>query len=329
MQPPVLLPIVIDSTAPITINAQITQQIKLLIALGELKPGEALPTVTQLAKHTSVNHNTIAAVYNDLIEAGYLVAQRGKGTFVAHTQAVQDLMNQKQFYSLLGRAFSAASTVGLGASEFGVAAYAQAVMLNRYQAEPLKLVFVESWQHNEDLHPAIQSELGIPLSFIPWEDLSKNQPQALRELLAADLVVTTMKYLWSVTEIVAPNQEVIAVDIQPDLQILTRISSLHRHARILLIGLEAVDSEQIKRVLEQSAISHVSFQSVGVEYLQQNTLNWEQFDLIVSTPVAIKCLRQYIPNLEKTVVFNFSIEPTNLLVLKARIAAIKLAHSSS
>lgn len=40
----------IDSQAPITINAQIAEQIKLLIAVEELQPGDALPTVAQLAK---------------------------------------------------------------------------------------------------------------------------------------------------------------------------------------------------------------------------------------------------------------------------------------
>ncbi|HCF26931.1 MAG TPA: GntR family transcriptional regulator, partial [Cyanobacteria bacterium UBA11049] len=151
MSAPVLLPIIVDTQAPITINAQIAEQIKLLISVGELQPGEALPTVTQLAKQLGVNHNTIAAVYNYLIESSYLVASRGKGTFVAHTQAVQNLITYKQFYELLGQAFSAAAIIGLSPSEFGAAAYAQAVMLNSHPADPLKLVFVESLQHSADV----------------------------------------------------------------------------------------------------------------------------------------------------------------------------------
>ena len=47
---PFILPIFIDNSAPITINAQIAEQIKLLIATGKIHPGDALPTVTQLAK---------------------------------------------------------------------------------------------------------------------------------------------------------------------------------------------------------------------------------------------------------------------------------------
>ena len=91
MPVPDFLPIIVNSSAPITINVQIAEQIKLLIAMEELQPGDALPTVTQLAKQVGVNHNTLAAVYNDLISSNYLIAQRGKGTFVADTQVVRNI----------------------------------------------------------------------------------------------------------------------------------------------------------------------------------------------------------------------------------------------
>jgi DNA-binding transcriptional regulator YhcF (GntR family) len=327
MPAPALLPILIDPQAPITINAQIAEQIKLLIAMEEVQPGEALPTVTQLAKHLGVNHNTIAAVYNDLIEAGYLVAQRGKGTFVASTQAVQKIITHKQFYHLLGQAFSAAAMVGLSPSEFGAAAYAQAVRLSRHQAAPLKLVFVEGLQHKADVYEAIQSEIGRTLLFLQWEDLKAAHPQALRELLAADLVITTMQHLWEVTQVAAPEQEVIGVDVKPDLQLLTQISSLPRHAQMLLISREEADSEVMKRMLEQAGISHIKFQALGLECLQQNRQLLEQVDVVCASRLVEDYVRQSSPQLEKVMVFNFSIDQTNLSVLKARLAAIQLAKS--
>lgn len=84
-----LLPIIVDSNSSINIKAQIIGQVKLLIALNELQSGDSLPTVVEFAKHLGVNHNTVAAVYNDLIESGYLIAQRGKGTFVAQNEIVK------------------------------------------------------------------------------------------------------------------------------------------------------------------------------------------------------------------------------------------------
>jgi DNA-binding transcriptional regulator YhcF (GntR family) len=91
--------IVVDSTAAIPISTQIVGQLLLLIATGELTSGEALPPVVELAKYLGVNHNTIAAIYDHLSKSGYLFAQRGKGTFVASTQAVEKITTYKQFLS--------------------------------------------------------------------------------------------------------------------------------------------------------------------------------------------------------------------------------------
>lgn len=324
---PVWLPIFVDSQAPITINAQIAEQIKLLIVMKELQSGDALPTVTQLAKHLGVNHNTIATVYNDLIEAGYLVAQRGKGTFVAHSPTVQQIFTHQHYYNLLGQAFAAAAQVGVGASEFCAAAYAQAVMLRRHQAAPLKLVFVEGLPHNGEVYEAIQSEIRRPLLFLNWEDLKASQSKELKELLTADIVITTVQHLWEVTEIADSEQEVIALDIKPELQLLTRISSLHRNALVLLVCREEAGSEVMKRMLEQAGISHINFQALSLERLMQNRQLLSQVHVVCASRHVENYVRQHISQPEKLMVFNFSIDQTNMSVLKARLAAIQMAKS--
>ncbi len=324
MPAPSRLPIIVDTSAPITINAQIAEQIKLLIAMGELQPGEPLPTVTQLAKHLGVNHNTIAAVYNYLIETGYLVATRGKGTFVAHTQAVQNIIIHKECYNLLGEAFSAATIIGLSPSEFSAAAYAQAVRLNRHQVPSLKLVFVECLQHSIDVCEAIQSEIKQHLLFLHLENLRANQPKALKEFLAANLIITTAQHLWEVAQIAAPEQEVIGVNIEPDLQLLTQISSKPRNALMLLVCQEEAWSEEIKQMIQKAGISHINFQTVGLEYLQQNRQLLEQADAVCASREVEDYVRQYSPQPDKVMVFNFRLDETNMSVLKARLAAIQL-----
>jgi len=329
MPAPVLLPIIVDTSAPITINAQIAEQIKLLIAVGELQPGDALPTVTQLAKQLRVNHNTIAAVYNYLIETGYLIAQRGKGTFVAHTQAVQNIITHNQFYNLLGQASSTAAIIGLSPSEFGAAAYAQAVRWNRHQVPLLKLVFVECLHHSINVYEAIQSEIKVPLLFLRLSDLKASQPKALKELLTADLVITTMEHQWEVIQLTAPEQELIGVDIEPDVQLLTQISSKPRNTRMLLVCQEEAGSEVMKQTLQQAGISHINFQTLGLEYLQQNRQLLEQADAVCASREVEEYVRQYSPKPDKVMVFNFSLDETNMSVLKARLAAIQLALSTA
>ena len=48
-----------------------------------LRPGEAVPSVRDLARELRVNPNTVAKAYQRLVEAGILETRRGEGTFVA------------------------------------------------------------------------------------------------------------------------------------------------------------------------------------------------------------------------------------------------------
>jgi len=321
--------IVVDPQAPITINAQIAGQVKLLVAMGELQSGEYLPKVIELAKDLGVNHNTVAAAYNDLVESGYLVTQRGKGTFVAQTEAIQKSFSHQHFYNLLGQAFTAAAQFGLGPSELGTAAYAQAVRLSRQQAAPLKLVFVESSQYPADVYSAIRAEIGLPLSFFPWEDLEANQSKALKELWAADMVITTVQSLWEVTQVAAEEQEVIAVNVKPDLRLLTQISSLPRHASVLVVGQEKADSNVIRKMLEEAGISHLNLKALDWKSIQQNLQLLEQADGVCASRIVQHYVGQSSPQPEKVMVFNFSLDSSNLSVLKARLAAIQLAKPTT
>jgi DNA-binding transcriptional regulator YhcF (GntR family) len=324
MPNPSLISITVNSQAPIQISAQIIEQIKLLIARGKLKPGDTLPTVIQLAEYLQVNHNTVAVVYNHLIELGYLIAQRGRGTFVANTEVVQKLLSHQHFYNLLVQAYTAAAQFGLEPSEFGAAAYAQAVTLSQHQSEPLVLVFVECLHHYADLYfDIIQTKIGSPLLFLNLEDLKTGQSIALKKLLTADLVLTTAQHMWEVTQIAAPEQEIMKVEAKPDLQLLTQISSLPRGARVLVVCCRKTGSEILKQMLEEAGISHLSIQTVDLEYIQRNCQFLDQFNAVYASPLVYHDVREVSTQPEKVVMFNFSIDRGNMSVLKARLAAIQ------
>src|SRR3972149_10536700 len=72
----------IDMHSGVPIYTQIVERVKHMIATGELKPGDQLPTVRQLAQDLRVNFNTIARAYALLDAAGIISTQQGRGTFV-------------------------------------------------------------------------------------------------------------------------------------------------------------------------------------------------------------------------------------------------------
>jgi GntR family transcriptional regulator len=64
------------------IYLQLVEQIRRLIASGELKSGDQLPTVRQLATDLRINFNTVARAYRLLDEAGLISTQHGRGTYI-------------------------------------------------------------------------------------------------------------------------------------------------------------------------------------------------------------------------------------------------------
>lgn len=62
---------------------QIVNQVKYLIASGQLEPGEELLPIRSLAELLVINPNTVARAYLELERSGVVVKKRGSGTFVA------------------------------------------------------------------------------------------------------------------------------------------------------------------------------------------------------------------------------------------------------
>jgi len=77
-----MINIAIDFRSGQPIYIQIVEQIRRMVANGELKPGDQLPTVRQLATELRVNFNTVARAYRLLDEAGLISTQQGRGTYI-------------------------------------------------------------------------------------------------------------------------------------------------------------------------------------------------------------------------------------------------------
>lgn len=65
------------------IYEQIYSQIKALIVSGELKEGDALPSMRLLAKELRISVITTKRAYDELERDGFIVSITGKGSFVA------------------------------------------------------------------------------------------------------------------------------------------------------------------------------------------------------------------------------------------------------
>jgi GntR family transcriptional regulator len=74
--------ITIDGTDRRPIYQQVVDEIKALIAAGELPEGSSLPPVRQVAADLGVNLNTVAFAYRELQKAGLIRVRHGAGAVV-------------------------------------------------------------------------------------------------------------------------------------------------------------------------------------------------------------------------------------------------------
>ena len=75
--------LVIDTHSGVPIYRQLMDQITRQILAGQIRPGDQLPTVRELAVRLKINPMTISKAYSLLESTGILQRQRGIGLFVA------------------------------------------------------------------------------------------------------------------------------------------------------------------------------------------------------------------------------------------------------
>lgn len=73
----------LDADSPLSLNRQISAQIRELILRGHLAAGGRLPSTRQLGKDLHVARSTVIEAYDQLLAEGYLESRRGSGTHVA------------------------------------------------------------------------------------------------------------------------------------------------------------------------------------------------------------------------------------------------------
>lgn len=110
----------VEPSSPVPIYLQIVNQVRAAVAGGDLRPGDALPSVRQLALDLRVNPNTVAQAYRELDREGITYGQRGQGTFVAEMDAARRAEERvRTANALIARMLEEAFRLGFTAAEIG------------------------------------------------------------------------------------------------------------------------------------------------------------------------------------------------------------------
>jgi GntR family transcriptional regulator len=80
---------ILKSNIGVPIYRQLVEQVRRMVASGQLAPGTPLPSVRELALEHTVHHMTISKAYSQLEAEGLLERNRGKPMTVAQPRRAQ------------------------------------------------------------------------------------------------------------------------------------------------------------------------------------------------------------------------------------------------
>lgn len=99
----------IDTESAVPVHHQLRQFILLEILSGRLKEGDKLPPIREMAKILRLNPNTVAKVYYNLDNEGFVRGKIGSGYTVMNQKSKMDKLKasmlEEEFKNFLEKAF--------------------------------------------------------------------------------------------------------------------------------------------------------------------------------------------------------------------------------
>jgi GntR family transcriptional regulator len=149
----------LSRNSEIPLREQLAAQIMLGVISHDLRAGDKLPAVRELARRHRIHSNTVDAAYRDLIRRGWLQSRRGSGVYV------RDLAAQSQEKPVDHVDQAIATLLNLARRE-GISPDELSVRINRWlrAQPPRKLVVIEPEPELRDILIAeIREYVPVPV----------------------------------------------------------------------------------------------------------------------------------------------------------------------
>lgn len=112
----------VETTSAVPVYAQLVAQVKAAVAAGVLRPGEALPSLRELAGQLRVNPLTVARAYRELDAQGIIVTEHGRGSFIGPVaEAAQAAFREEALHAAVSRLLAEAAHLGATPEELRAA----------------------------------------------------------------------------------------------------------------------------------------------------------------------------------------------------------------
>lgn len=238
----------IDPQLNIPIYQQLVDKIRAAVKLGDLLPGQKLPTVQELADQLCVAKGTIKRAYDELEHSGLLEKIQGRGTFICYQPADSGSRKEKAM-AAIDVLLDELEEMGFSATEINIFLD----LKQRQRAENLSTVKVAVVECNPENLSQLSEQLrrikGIELYSYLLDGIQA-YPYKLDEEM--DLVITTAEHAEYMESILPDRKKISRIAMRLSFDTLTGVVKLRSGERAGILCC----SKRFGDVLYQHCRSH-------------------------------------------------------------------------
>ena len=246
----------ISKESEVPIHEQLAAQIVLSIGTGQLKPGQALPSVRGLARQLKIHRNTVSQAYQDPVLQRLVVKRRGS-SLVVRSHGEQDRVvptDAKDVDELIDATVSTAQRQGYSLQQLS-----ERFQQRMLEGPPDHLLVVSEDAGLRALIPMeIKERFPIPIKAYSPDDLASNRSWAV-----GALVICAPGQVESIRPLLPTKRALVPITYSSADQHIDTIRNLTQPSLIALVSISEYFLEVARAVLAPVAGRRHSLQ----EYL--------------------------------------------------------------
>lgn len=318
--------ITINRAESLPIHLQLIEQLKFHIESGTWAPGARLPTVREQAERLGLNYNTIRAAYTELERQGYVITERGRGTFVVDSPPRLSSQQPDSVLDLIDDALAAAQALGVSTDELARIAYMRAKLLPVPPAN-VRLLFVEC--NSADLNyyaETIKVATGVSPSACLFDDLRQHSASYIDRF---DLIATPLFHLEELQQLVGSEHSVLGLMVEPSYEtVIEPLTHLPPHSHVGLICATHESAQTMQLMLLGLGLKQLHPLIAGVNEPDKIAQVFKEAETVFVSRHGALDQQQPWPQPERVRLFAEELNPRGLRLLRRHIAAIKGAPST-
>ncbi|UFJ41749.1 GntR family transcriptional regulator [Brevibacillus humidisoli] len=306
-----------DPSFTFSLNTQIKEQLKWMIGIGAIKPGELLPPASQLADRLKVNRNTVNLVYTQLRDEGIVAIQKGRGTQVVDGPIIEALKKTRTaMHALLESMFTAAEEQGLDLYELVYASCAFVQLHNNAAVHKTRILFIECREHDHLFYKReVERCTHAEVRPLFLEDLVSGNVLLEEALTQSDVVVTTLNHDDEVKALLsAKAKPLFTIGATADMAPLLDIARMDAGSRVAFVCLGKQGGQWMLQRVKDAGIQHIESFPVGADNKRDLRQALDEADQVYASSAVYHEMKNIAPN--KVKLFPLSLEKSSENLLK-------------